>query len=86
MHSEPSGYCYFNNAAIAAKHAVENFWLGTCVARGFWDLHHGTSRSLVGQFLLYDDPRLELLSACLGIALLCIICETDRLVILLTVG
>ena len=25
MHDEPNGYCYFNNASIAAKHAIEKY-------------------------------------------------------------
>jgi acetoin utilization deacetylase AcuC-like enzyme len=52
MHNEPNGYCIFNNAAIAARHAVEVLGLER-VLMVDWDLHHGQGI----QYAFYDDPR-----------------------------
>nr|CAD7439480.1 unnamed protein product [Timema bartmani] len=52
MYSEFCGYCYFNNVALAAHHALNN-----CEASRIlivdWDVHHGQAT----QQMFYDDPR-----------------------------
>jgi len=52
-----SGFCYFNNVAVAAKHA-----LSTGRARRVfildWDIHHGNGI----QDVTYDDPRIFYIS------------------------
>lgn len=52
-----SGFCYFNNIAIAAKHAIQT----QRASRVFildWDVHHGNGI----QDLTYDDPNIFYLS------------------------
>lgn len=54
MKSEFNGYCFFNNVAIAAQHALENH--SQQVKRILivdWDVHHGQGT----QRMFYDDPR-----------------------------
>ena len=52
MRNEPCGYCFFNNAALAVKNALDNLGLERILLVD-WDLHHGQG----SQFLFYDDPR-----------------------------
>ena len=54
MRDEPNGYCFFNNAAIAAKFAVETLGLERVLLLD-WDLHHGQG----SQYMFYEDPRCE---------------------------
>lgn len=46
------GFCFFNNAAIAARHAIEVHGLER-VAIVDWDVHHGNGT----QNIFWDDPR-----------------------------
>lgn len=52
MKAEYNGYCFFNNVAIAAQHALD-----TASAQRIlivdWDVHHGQGT----QRMFYDDPR-----------------------------
>ncbi|XP_026287181.1 histone deacetylase 6 isoform X1 [Frankliniella occidentalis] len=52
MKSEYCGYCFFNNVAIAANHALENLGLSRILIID-WDVHHGQAT----QQMFYDDPR-----------------------------
>ncbi|RNA32151.1 Histone deacetylase 6 [Brachionus plicatilis] len=52
MHDEPNGYCYFNNAAVVAKTAIEKYSLNRILIID-WDVHHGQGV----QYQFYDDPR-----------------------------
>ncbi|XP_061195454.1 histone deacetylase 6-like isoform X1 [Saccostrea echinata] len=52
MTEEFCGFCYFNNVAIAAKHALENFKLKKILIID-WDVHHGQGI----QQMFYNDPR-----------------------------
>lgn len=52
MRSEASGYCFFNNAAIAAKYAIDRLGMKRVLVVD-WDLHHGQGT----QYMFYDDPR-----------------------------
>jgi len=45
------GFCFFNNAAIAARHAIEAHGLER-VAIVDWDVHHGNGT----QNIFWDDP------------------------------
>lgn len=40
MHNEFNGYCFFNNAAIAAKYALKNYGLSRIMIVDI-DVHHG---------------------------------------------
>ncbi|KAI0215599.1 Histone deacetylase 6 [Lamellibrachia satsuma] len=54
-HAAPSsacGYCVFNNAAIAAQHALDQLDLSRVLIVD-WDVHHGQAT----QHMFYDDPR-----------------------------
>jgi len=54
-HAEPAvamGFCIFGNAAIAAKHAMDQHGLSRVAVLDF-DVHHGNGT----QALLQDDPR-----------------------------
>ena len=54
-HAEPDramGFCIFSNAAIAARHLLDECGLNR-VALIDWDVHHGNGT----QAALYDDPR-----------------------------
>eukprot|EP00931_Biecheleriopsis_adriatica_P094102 TRINITY_DN67780_c0_g1_i1.p1 TRINITY_DN67780_c0_g1~~TRINITY_DN67780_c0_g1_i1.p1 ORF type:complete len:525 (-),score=108.65 TRINITY_DN67780_c0_g1_i1:3-1577(-) len=55
--SEPAGFCFFNNSAIAASHALEVLGLSR-VAIIDWDYHHGDGT----QKLFYQDPRVLTIS------------------------
>ena len=52
MYNEANGYCIFNNAAIAARHAVDVLGLDRVLLVD-WDVHHGQGL----QYAFYDDPR-----------------------------
>ncbi|XP_034252879.1 histone deacetylase 6 isoform X1 [Thrips palmi] len=52
MKSEYCGYCFFNNVAVAANHALENLGLSRILIID-WDVHHGQAT----QQMFYDDPR-----------------------------
>nr|QDF21421.1 histone deacetylase 6 [Brachionus koreanus] len=52
MHDEPNGYCYFNNAAVVARTAIEKYNLNRILIID-WDVHHGQGV----QYQFYDDPR-----------------------------
>ncbi|CAK1602419.1 unnamed protein product [Parnassius mnemosyne] len=52
MRAEPCGYCYYNNVALAAKHAIEHRGL-TRILIVDWDVHHGQAT----QQMFYDDNR-----------------------------
>ncbi|XP_012543899.2 histone deacetylase 6 isoform X1 [Bombyx mori] len=52
MHSEPCGYCFYNNVALAAKHALDKRGLQRILIVD-WDVHHGQAT----QQMFYDDPR-----------------------------
>uniref|UniRef100_A0A1B6EJ36 Protein deacetylase HDAC6 n=1 Tax=Cuerna arida TaxID=1464854 RepID=A0A1B6EJ36_9HEMI len=52
MHNEFCGYCYFNNVALAARHALDNLGLHRILIVD-WDVHHGQAT----QQMFYNDPR-----------------------------
>lgn len=52
MKAEYNGYCFFNNVAIAAQHALNNRGVGKILIVD-WDVHHGQGT----QQMFYDDPR-----------------------------
>lgn len=52
MESEYCGYCFFNNLAIAAEYALNNYNLKRILIVD-WDVHHGQAT----QRMFYDDPR-----------------------------
>ncbi|KAJ0182290.1 hypothetical protein K1T71_001659 [Dendrolimus kikuchii] len=52
MAAEPCGYCFYNNVAIAARHATDNRGLNRILIVD-WDVHHGQAT----QQMFYDDPR-----------------------------
>ncbi|XP_062614787.1 histone deacetylase 6-like isoform X2 [Saccostrea cucullata] len=52
MSEEFCGFCYFNNVAIAVKHALENLKLKKILIID-WDVHHGQGT----QQMFYNDPR-----------------------------
>ncbi|XP_063548311.1 histone deacetylase 6 [Cydia strobilella] len=52
MRAEPCGYCFYNNVAIAAKHAIDKRGLNRILIVD-WDVHHGQAT----QQMFYDEPR-----------------------------
>lgn len=52
MKSEYCGYCYFNNVALAAHHALTKLNLSRILIVD-WDVHHGQAT----QQMFYSDPR-----------------------------
>lgn len=50
--AEPNGYCFFNNAAIVAKHCRQNRNTKRVLIID-WDVHHGQGT----QYAFYDDPN-----------------------------
>ncbi|CAL4182252.1 unnamed protein product, partial [Meganyctiphanes norvegica] len=59
-HAEPGtpmGFCYLNNVAIAAKHALEVFNLDRVLIFD-WDIHHGNGTQIAFQ----SDPRVLYIS------------------------
>ena len=52
MPDEPNGFCYYNNAAIEARKAINKYDLNRVLIVD-WDVHHGQST----QFEFYNDPR-----------------------------
>ncbi|KAG4065894.1 hypothetical protein HA402_012572 [Bradysia odoriphaga] len=52
MESQFDGFCFFNNVAIAAQHAINNHGMNRILIVDF-DVHHGNGT----QQLFYDDPR-----------------------------
>ncbi|XP_026319696.1 histone deacetylase 6 isoform X2 [Hyposmocoma kahamanoa] len=51
MRAEPCGYCFYNNVALAAKHALDKGVNRILIVD--WDVHHGQAT----QQMFYDDPR-----------------------------
>lgn len=52
MKAEFNGYCFFNNVAVAAQHALEYKGINRILIVD-WDVHHGQGT----QRAFYDDPR-----------------------------
>ncbi|CAH2218593.1 jg13584 [Pararge aegeria aegeria] len=52
MYDEPCGYCFYNNVALAAYHALNVRKLQRILIID-WDVHHGQAT----QQMFYDDPR-----------------------------
>lgn len=52
IRNEYCGYCFFNNVALAAKHAVDDLHLKRVLIVD-WDVHHGQAT----QYAFYEDPR-----------------------------
>lgn len=52
MTAEYNGYCFFNNVAIAAQHALDQLGLRKILIVD-WDVHHGQGT----QRMFYSDPR-----------------------------
>lgn len=55
--AEANGYCFFNNAAIVAKHCIKNRGLKRILIVD-WDIHHGQGT----QSFFYDDPGVMYIS------------------------
>nr|XP_026498088.1 histone deacetylase 6 isoform X3 [Vanessa tameamea] len=51
MRAEPCGYCFYNNVALAARHALQQGVERILIID--WDVHHGQAT----QQMFYDDPR-----------------------------
>lgn len=57
MTAEFNGYCFFNNVAIAAQHALNNRGINRVLIVD-WDVHHGQGT----QRAFYEDPRVVFFS------------------------
>lgn len=57
MKAEFNGYCFFNNVAVAAQHALDNKGINRILIVD-WDVHHGQGT----QRAFYDDPRVVFFS------------------------
>lgn len=55
--STPSGFCIFNNVAVAAAHALEHYGLARVAIVDF-DVHHGNGT----EDIFHDEPRVMLCS------------------------
>lgn len=55
--STPSGFCIFNNVAVAAAHALEHYGLERVAIVDF-DVHHGNGT----EDIFHDEPRVMLCS------------------------
>ena len=51
MKSEYCGYCFYNNVAVAAQHALDKGTKRILIVD--WDVHHGQAT----QQMFYEDPR-----------------------------
>lgn len=58
MKAEFNGYCFFNNVAVAAKHAIKHHKNVGRVLIVDWDIHHGQG----SQRSFYDDPNVLYIS------------------------
>lgn len=56
-HASASGFCFFNNIAVAAAHAIAQYGLQR-VAIADFDVHHGNGT----EEIFHDDPRVMLCS------------------------
>lgn len=52
MENEYCGYCYFNNVAIAAQHALDNNYANKILIVDY-DVHHGQGT----QRMFYNEDR-----------------------------
>lgn len=52
MYEEVCGFCFFNNVALAAQHALNKYHLKRILIID-WDVHHGQAT----QYQFYNDPR-----------------------------
>eukprot|EP00557_Chaetoceros_sp_GSL56_P004700 CAMPEP_0176506128 /NCGR_PEP_ID=MMETSP0200_2-20121128/16868_1 /TAXON_ID=947934 /ORGANISM="Chaetoceros sp., Strain GSL56" /LENGTH=529 /DNA_ID=CAMNT_0017905739 /DNA_START=441 /DNA_END=2030 /DNA_ORIENTATION=- len=57
LRDRPMGFCYFNNVAVAAKHAIQTHRARKVFVLD-WDIHHGNGI----QDITYDDPNIFYLS------------------------
>lgn len=57
LHSQPMGFCLFNNVAVGARVAVEELGLDRVMIVD-WDVHHGNGT----QATFWDDPNVAFLS------------------------
>ncbi|VDP52550.1 unnamed protein product [Heligmosomoides polygyrus] len=55
--SEPSGFCIFNNVAVAAQYAIDKYHLRRILIVD-WDVHHGNGT----QEIFYEDDRVLYMS------------------------